>query len=205
LAHGTTELAPEAKPFRWARVKKAGRPHPSDEWELKLKLNEIVKVFQCCGRDWLYVENSEGEKGYAHETSLDFKVDCETKQRAEADQEHNAAEAYNRFTSDVHNLLVRAKIETFPVLSQYINECENDECKPWKEDGPEICIHDLTKLLQGSGRFGVQLVKEERNKWHPDRFALFCHPEKREDLKKSAEELFVLMGLLIDHLEELSN
>lgn len=205
MAHTTAEIAPEAKPFRRARVKKAGRPHPTDLWELKLKLNEIVKVFEDCGRGWYFVENGVGERGYAHETSLDFQVDRKSLKVAAADRHHDVADAYNRFTSDVCNLLVTANIETFPVLSKYIDECRKEECKSWKEDGPEVCIHDLTKLLQGSGRFGVQLVKEERNKWHPDKFALFCHPERRDHLKKTAEELFVLMGLLMDHLEKASN
>jgi hypothetical protein len=37
--------------FRWAISKGAGRPHPSDTWELKLKKGQKVKVWKDQGND----------------------------------------------------------------------------------------------------------------------------------------------------------
>lgn len=85
-------------------------------------------------------------------------------------------------------------------MKSYVHDCTKVECKPQKQDESllGICVHDLLALLEGSGRFSYEWLKEGRNLWHPDRFAQFCKPEEAERLKPMAEEMFVMYGILMD-------
>lgn len=114
-------------------------------------------------------------------------------------------EAYIRFTTDIATLLQAGSLRSFPVLSNYMNVCGQEACKATKLNkdgrGLDICVHDLHELMRGSGRYSLEMLRGERNKWHPDRFARFCHVDHRESIREKAQALFVLYGVLMDRLE----
>lgn len=64
-----------------------------------------------------------------------------------------------------------------------------------------ICFHALGSLLSNSTHYSYAFVKEQRDHWHPDRFSRLGAPAQKERLTKKAEQLFVLMSALIDHLK----
>ncbi|KAF2707959.1 hypothetical protein K504DRAFT_383596 [Pleomassaria siparia CBS 279.74] len=178
--------------YIWARSKQTGRPHPNDEWELQLKKGEMVKVLETRGRGWYVVMNMNDIKGWVHEIWLDFNVNAHVDPR----------EAYELFQVETEALLIPGTLRVFPVLSRYMNVCAEVGCKLVKQDagGIGICAHDLERLLRGSGTYTVDFLKVQRNIWHPDKFARFCHPTSREVLQTKAGSLFVLFGILIDLL-----
>ena len=80
-----------------------------------------------------------------------------------------------------------------------MNSCIISACEPPRDDTQlGICIHDLQTLLEGSGCYSYEWLKEERNVWHPDKFARYCHPDHKEQLKVLAQEVFVLYGILMN-------
>lgn len=146
------------------------------------------------GKDWFIVENKGKEKGWAHRAWLDFQT-----MRKHIDRR----EAYARFTVDIEKLLKGGNICSFPDLSRYVDTCVKDACRPLKKDVDclGICLHDLHELMQGSDNYNLETLKMERNKWHPDKFARFCHPDHREASREKAQAFFVLFGVLMDTLE----
>ncbi|KAF2787377.1 hypothetical protein K505DRAFT_288078 [Melanomma pulvis-pyrius CBS 109.77] len=189
----TTLLQAPMEPlsFTWARSKRTGRPHAKEDWELRLHKGEMVKVLQARGRGWYIVLNVRDVKGWVHETWLDFNVHADPR------------EAYVLFKEETSEMLKSGALREFPMLSRYMDICTEDGCKIIKQDstGLSICAHDLERLLRGSGVYTVDFLKGERNTWHPDKFARFCHPESRDDLQRKAGALFVLFGVLIDLLQ----
>lgn len=179
------------RPYRWARSKHTGRPHPKEPWELILRKDEMLKVIENRGNKWFIVSNSRGIKGWAHSSWLSFRFN------------HHAdpGEAYSRYVEDMESCLKPGQLRSFPEMSRYMDSCAEEACKPMKQEYLGICSHDLARLLRGSGHYTRESLKEERNKWHPDKFARFCHPESRDKLRKKAEAVFVLHGVLIDMLE----
>jgi hypothetical protein len=161
-----------------------------DSWELLMKKGQRVKVFEDKGKDWHLVENLQGRQGYAHISWLDL--------------ERTAALAYQEFMEDVTMKFKLGTITKFPDMRLYIVDgCLEKGCKINKDDGNlQICPHEVEQLLRGSGCYSYAFLKDERNKWHPDKFARHCHPTHRENLKSKSQELFVEMGLLMDVLEE---
>ncbi|KAJ4991584.1 hypothetical protein SVAN01_02965 [Stagonosporopsis vannaccii] len=180
----------ETKSFRWAICKRGGRPHASDSWELELQVGQLVKVWEDRGGHWFVVEVHGGMVGWAHGSRLAF---CGTKMHKDP------RGTYLQFQEDVRKLLVPGQLREFPPLSEYMDVCSNAACKPAKGSSQlGICVHDLQALLEGSSCYCYEWLKEERNMWHPDRFARFCHTDHREELKTSAQEVFVMYGVLMD-------
>ncbi|KAH7383835.1 hypothetical protein BKA66DRAFT_529275 [Pyrenochaeta sp. MPI-SDFR-AT-0127] len=181
-------------PFQWATSLKSGRPHPKDSWELELMKGERVKVLRDMGRDWLIVLGRKNIKGWVHRSWLDFG-DCKLHK--------NPKSAYKQFQEDLQKLLVPGHMCSFPRMALYIDVCSKRQCQAFKEDVSSlgICVHDLNVLLNGSDRYSYEWLKEERNVWHPDRFARFCQPEHTERLKPMAEQMFVFYGILMDACE----
>ncbi|KAF1950627.1 hypothetical protein CC80DRAFT_509566 [Byssothecium circinans] len=175
--------------FQWAFAKHNGRPHRHDTWELNLKKGEKLKVLKDMGKDWFVVLNGSKEKGWAHRTSLKFG---ETRPHADP------REAYGRWAEDTEKMLRSGDMTSFPKLSDYMDACGRDACQQVKKEALGICAHDLHELLRGSGQYSLELLKTQRNNWHPDKFARFCRPEHRERLKVQAEALFVMFGVLMD-------
>ncbi|KAH6621807.1 hypothetical protein C7974DRAFT_425580 [Boeremia exigua] len=192
-----TECKPERPKFyRWAISTQDGRPHLNDSWELQLKKNEKLKVWEDRGNDWFIVEGRQGVKGWAHGTWIAF---CGSK----VHQDPRAT--YTQFQEDMQKLLVPGQLREFPPLSEYMDVCSQAMCEVSKSSSQlGFCVHDLQTLLEGSGSYCYEWLKEERVMWHPDKFARYCHPEHKEELKASAQEMFVLYGVLMDicRLEE---
>ncbi|KAJ4309702.1 hypothetical protein N0V94_008800 [Neodidymelliopsis sp. IMI 364377] len=201
----TTEAAPtiqdtrlqhvEQKPekpkfFRWAISKRDGRPHPDESWELKLKKGQKIKVFDDMGRNWFIAEGRRDVRGWVHGTWLEF---CGSKVHQDPQS------TYTLFQQDMRKLLVPGQLREFPALREYTGNCSDAACQPLKGCTQlGICCHDLQTLLEGSGCYSYAWLKEERNVWHPDKFARYCDPEHKERLKESAQEVFVLYGVLMD-------
>ena len=181
----------ESPHCQWAVSKKSGRPHPKESWELDLQKGERLQILRDMGRDWYVVRGRNGIKGWVHGSWLDFgdrKLHVDPKS------------AYTQFQEDLQKLLVAGPLCTFPAMASYIDACTNADCQLLKEDVASlgICLHDLMILLEGSGRYSYEWLKEERNLWHPDRFARFCHADHTDRLKLLAEQMFVLYGILMD-------
>lgn len=184
----------EPKYFQWAISKRNGRPHPKESWELELKKGQKVKVWEDRGRNWFIVEGGKGVKGWAHGTWLEF---CGSKVYKDPQS------TYAQFQDDMRKLLVPGQLQDFPALREYMSICAEAACEPLKSDTLlGICVHDLQTLLEGSGQYSYEWLKEERNVWHPDRFARYCRPERKEQLKASAQEVFVLYGVLMDECSQ---
>jgi hypothetical protein len=189
------EREPEKpKFFRWAISKNTGRPHPKDSWELELKKGQKIKVWEDLGNNWYMAENGLGIKGWVHGTWLAF---CGSRVHKDP------RSTYIQFQEDMRRLLVPGQLHDFPPLRDYMSECVNAACQPLKITTQiGICVHDLHTLLEGSGQYCYDWLKEERNVWHPDKFARYCHPARKGQLKGSAQEVFVLYGVLMDMCEE---
>lgn len=102
----------------------------------------------------------------------------------------------------MRKLLVPGQLREFPPLRGYMNECANAACQALRTTTQTgICVHDLHTSLERSGQYSYDWLKEERNVWHPDKFARYCQPSHKEQLKVSAHEVFVLYGVLMDMCE----
>ncbi|KAF1931286.1 uncharacterized protein M421DRAFT_417934 [Didymella exigua CBS 183.55] len=185
------EREPEKpKFFRWAVSKRTGRPHLKDSWELELEKGKKVKVWEDMGKNWYIVEAGGGVRGWVHGTWLAF---CGSRVH------RDPRSTYQQFQEDMRRLLVPGQLRDFPPLRDYMSECAKVACQPLREGTqPGICVHDLQTLLEGSGKYSYDWLREERNVWHPDKFARYCHAQHKEHIKTSAQEVFVLYGVLMD-------
>ena len=184
----------EPVPFQWATAKKSGRPHKADTWEVELKKGDRVKVIRDEGRDWFVAIDRKGYKGYVHSSWIEF---------GDLTVHKDPKAVYNQFQQDLQKLLQPGQLQQFPAMTSYVDECTKPDCQPLKEavSSLGICVHDLLALLQGSGKYSYEWLKETRNLWHPDRFARFCHADQAEDLKLKAEKMFVMYGILMDAIK----
>jgi len=96
-------------------------------------------------------------------------------------------------------------LTTFPKLPRGVKTCRERSCALRKgtKDGTsagnlDVCIHDVEKLLRGSGCYSVKWLKAERVKWHPDQFARRCADGFKEVGVTKATEMFALLGGLVD-------
>jgi len=96
-------------------------------------------------------------------------------------------------------------LTTFPELPMGVKTCIERSCVRRKgtKDGTsagnvDVCIHDVEKLLRGSGCYGVKWLKAERVKWHPDQFARRCADGFKDEGVAKATEMFALLGGLVD-------
>ncbi|EUC36234.1 hypothetical protein COCCADRAFT_23977 [Bipolaris zeicola 26-R-13] len=171
----------DGRDFRLAISKKTRQRPTNDSWDLGLNKGEGLLVLRDMRR----------HIGWVHGSWIDF---CDNK----GDQDPKAA--YARFMEDLDKMFIQGQLQEFPAMKSYVDDCTKVECKPQKQDESllGICIHDLLALLEGSGRFSYEWLKEGRNLWHPDRFARFCKPEEAERLKPMAEQMFVMHGTLMD-------
>jgi methylenetetrahydrofolate dehydrogenase (NADP+)/methenyltetrahydrofolate cyclohydrolase/formyltetrahydrofolate synthetase len=177
--------------FQWATANKSGRPHGADTWEVDLKKGDKIKVIRDMGRDWFVVIDRKGIQGYVHGSWIQF---------GDRTVHKDSKAAYIQFQQDIQKLLKPSQLQHFPAMTSYIDECTKLDCQSLKESVSSlgICVHDLLALLQGSGKYSYEWLKEARNLWHPDRFARFCHSDQVEDLKLKAEQMFVMYGILME-------
>jgi hypothetical protein len=91
-------------------------------------------------------------------------------------------------------------LTTFPYLPNTITTCALTACSILKSEPDSIhaCQHDVEKLLRASGLYTYEWLRQERLRWHPDRFGRLCHDDWRETGKKLAGEMFKLMSALIE-------
>jgi methylenetetrahydrofolate dehydrogenase (NADP+)/methenyltetrahydrofolate cyclohydrolase/formyltetrahydrofolate synthetase len=181
--------------FKWAVSLKSGRSHQHaaelDTWELELKKGQRVKVLKDMGQGWYLVAGKKDIKGYVHGSWLDFKD-----RRFHEDPKT----AWGRFDDATKKILEEGQISEFPCMRDYVNTCTMEGCQAVKDDPLSlgICTHDLMVLLEGSGCYALEWIKDSRNMWHPDRFTRYCMPEHADRLKVMAQQLFVLYGVLME-------
>jgi len=91
----------------------------------------------------------------------------------------------------------------FPYLPPAVTTCSLTTCTILKAQDASIhaCQHDLERLLRASGLYSYEWLRQERLRWHPDRFGRLCVEEWRETGKKLAGEMFKLMSVLIEDLK----
>jgi len=91
----------------------------------------------------------------------------------------------------------------FPYVPAAVRVCKQQVCELAKSDstGVKACKHDVERLLRASGSYSYEWLRQERIRWHPDRFAPLCQPEWRDTGRKLAEEMFKIIGSLMADLE----
>ena len=72
-------------------------------------------------------------------------------------------------------------------------------------DGLRACKHDVERLLKASGLYSYEWLKQERIRWHPDRFGRLCEEGWRERGRKIAEEMFKIIDGLMAEVEASRN
>lgn len=93
-------------------------------------------------------------------------------------------------------------LSSFPYLPAAITTCALTACIILKADLDSIhaCQHDVERLLRASGMYSYEWLRQERLRWHPDRFGRLCEERWRETGKKMAGEMFKLMSVLMEQL-----
>ncbi|ORY11341.1 hypothetical protein BCR34DRAFT_653153 [Clohesyomyces aquaticus] len=81
--------------------------------------------------------------------------------------------------------------------------CKYPPCLPLRLDplGLRACPHDVESLFRASGLYSYEWLRQERLRWHPDRFGRLCEEGFREEGRRKAEELFKICGGLMGGLE----
>ncbi|KAA8622367.1 hypothetical protein PtrSN002B_004577 [Pyrenophora tritici-repentis] len=94
-------------------------------------------------------------------------------------------------------------LSQFPYLPAAVTTCSLTACTILKAQDASIhaCQHDLERLLRASGLYSYEWLRQERLRWHPDRFGRLCVEEWRETGKKLAGEMFKLMSVLIEDVK----
>jgi hypothetical protein len=94
-------------------------------------------------------------------------------------------------------------LTTFPYLPSTVTTCALTACTIIKSEPDSIraCQHDVQKLLRASGLYSYEWLRQERLRWHPDRFGRLCEEGWRETGKKMAGEMFAVMGALIEDVK----
>ena len=95
-----------------------------------------------------------------------------------------------------------ALLTSFPYLPSTITTCVLTACTVLKSEPESIkaCQHDVERLLRASGLYSYEWLRQERLRWHPDRFGRLCDEAWREAGKKMAGEMFKLLGVLIEEI-----
>ncbi|KAF1976194.1 hypothetical protein BU23DRAFT_42747 [Bimuria novae-zelandiae CBS 107.79] len=94
-------------------------------------------------------------------------------------------------------------LTSFPYVPPTVTTCVQPVCALQKADpnGLRACKHDVERLLRASGTYGYEWLRQERLRWHPDRFGRLCAEEWRDEGRKLAEEMFKIIDILIADLE----
>ncbi|KAF1913152.1 hypothetical protein BDU57DRAFT_481770 [Ampelomyces quisqualis] len=94
-------------------------------------------------------------------------------------------------------------LTSFPYIPSAITSCTLPSCKMLKSDldGIQACQHDMEKLLRASGLYSYEWLRQERLRWHPDRFGRLCEERWREAGRKMAEEMFKVIHALMEELK----
>ncbi|CAI6337595.1 unnamed protein product [Periconia digitata] len=92
-----------------------------------------------------------------------------------------------------------ALLTSFPYLPLSLTTCTLPSCATGKADpkGLRACKHDVERLLRASGLYSYEWLRQERIRWHPDRFGRLCAEEWREEGRRVAEEMFKVVDCLV--------
>lgn len=90
----------------------------------------------------------------------------------------------------------------FPYLPPAITTCSLPSCELVKSEPESIkaCRHDVEAMMRSSGLYSYEWLRQERLRWHPDRFGRLCDQNWRESGKKMAEEMFKIIDALMEDL-----
>lgn len=93
-------------------------------------------------------------------------------------------------------------LTTFPPLPAPYPHCTIPACVLLKATPTTLntCTHDVETLLRGSGQYSYEFLRQERIRWHPDRFGRLCAEGWRKEGCKLAGEMFKILGGLMDIL-----
>lgn len=94
-------------------------------------------------------------------------------------------------------------LTSFPYLPATITICALTACALLKaeQDSIHACQHDVERFLRASGLYSYEWLRQERLRWHPDRFGRLCEERWRETGEKMAGEMFKLLGVLIEEMK----
>jgi hypothetical protein len=94
-------------------------------------------------------------------------------------------------------------LTSFPYIPNTLSNCTLPSCMVLKSDmeGIHACQHDVEKLLRASGLYSYEWLRQERLRWHPDRFGRLCDENWREAGKKMAGEMFKLIHALMEDIK----
>ncbi|KAJ4292067.1 Phosphatidylglycerol/phosphatidylinositol transfer protein [Kalmusia sp. IMI 367209] len=94
-------------------------------------------------------------------------------------------------------------LTSFPYLPPALTNCVLPVCALQKADpnGLRACKHDVERLFKASGEYSFEWLRQERLRWHPDRFGRLCEAGWKEEGKKLSEEMFKIVDGLIGELE----
>lgn len=94
-------------------------------------------------------------------------------------------------------------LTSFPYLPSDLTTCILPSCIVLKSDpdGIHACQHDVERLLRASGLYSYEWLRQERLRWHPDRFGRLCDESWREAGKRLAGEMFKLIHSLMEELK----
>lgn len=90
-------------------------------------------------------------------------------------------------------------LSSFPYLPAAVTTCRISACVTAKADpaGLRACKHDVERMLRASGLYSYEWLRQERIRWHPDRFGRLCEEDWREEGRRLAEEMFKVIDALI--------
>jgi hypothetical protein len=93
-------------------------------------------------------------------------------------------------------------LSEFPYLPEAITTCRLDTCRLLKAEpeGLRACQHDVDGLFRASGLYSYEWLKQERIRWHPDRFGRLCEEGFREEGRRLSEEMFKMIDILMSEL-----
>ncbi|KAF2656106.1 hypothetical protein K491DRAFT_692304 [Lophiostoma macrostomum CBS 122681] len=93
-------------------------------------------------------------------------------------------------------------LSEFPYLPEAITICRLETCRFLKAEakGLRACKHDVDRLFRASGLYSYEWLRQERLRWHPDRFGRLCEEDFREEGRKLAEEMFKMIDILMSEL-----
>jgi hypothetical protein len=93
----------------------------------------------------------------------------------------------------------------FPYLPSELATCALPLCTSTSvkadAEGLGACKHDVWRLFRASGLYSYEWLRQERIRWHPDKFGRLCEESFRVRGIKLAEEMFKMIEGLMSDLE----
>lgn len=90
-----------------------------------------------------------------------------------------------------------------PTMTQFpsppLSPCIERDCREFAKK-ESACKHNVEQFLRSSGKFSLELVKEQRTHWHPDKFSS-CRKDLKADFTKRAESLFRVLQPMYEELK----